>query len=195
EAIASYPGINGAPAWSPDGGKLALTLSKDGNPEIYVLDRASKRLSRITNSRGIDTEPTWSPDGRTLAFTSDRGGKPQIYRVDARGGRAERLTFDGEYNARPIYAPDGRRIVMVHGNKGRYRIGVLDLDTGFLRELSDGRLDESPSFAPNGAMVLYATRAGRNGVLAGVSVDGSVKQRLRLDAGDVREPAWSPFLP
>ncbi|MGB0722356.1 MAG: Tol-Pal system beta propeller repeat protein TolB [Gammaproteobacteria bacterium] len=195
EAVATYPGINGAPAWSPDGSKLALTLSKDGNPEIYVLDRPSKRLTRITNSRSIDTEPTWSPDGRTLAFTSDRGGKPQIYRVSANGGRPERLTFDGEYNSRPVFAPDGRRIVMVHGNKGRYRIGVLDLESGYLRELSDGRLDESPSFAPNGAMVLYATRAGASGVLAGVSIDGSVKQRLRLDAGDVREPAWSPFLP
>ena len=194
-SVSSFEGINGAPAWSPDGRRLALTLSRDGNPEIYVLDLATSKWTRLTRSRGIDTEPTWSPDGRYIAFTSDRGGQPQIYRIGADGGRADRLTFEGEYNARPRYAPDGKKMVMVHGYGGRYRIAVLDLETGNLRELTDGALDESPSFAPNGAMVLYATQYRNKGVLAGVSMDGRVKQRLRLESGEVREPAWSPFLP
>ena len=193
--VSAFEGINGAPAWSPDGRRLALTLSRDGDPEIYVLDLATSKLTRLTRSRGIDTEPAWSPDGRYIAFTSDRGGKPQIYRVGADGGRANRLTFEGEYNARPRYSPGGEEIVMVHGYGGRYRIAMLDLETGNPHELTDGALDESPSFAPNGAMVLYATQYRNRGVLAGVSMDGRVKQRLRLESGEVREPAWSPFLP
>ena len=193
--VSASEGINGAPAWSPDGRRLALTLSKDGNPEIYVLDLMTARATRLTRSRSIDTEPAWSPDGNHIAFTSDRGGQPQIYRIAAAGGRAKRLTFEGDYNARPRYAPDGKEMVLVHGNRGRYRIAILDLETGNLRELTEGALDESPSYAPNGAMVLYASQYRNKGVLAGVSVDGRVKQRLRLERGEVREPAWSPFLP
>lgn len=190
--VAAFEGINGAPAWAPGGKRLALTLSRDGNPEIYVLHLADGRLQRLTNSSAIDTEPCWAPDGRSLVFTSDRGGTPQLYRIEARGGRAERLTFEGSYNAGADFSPDGKRLTLVHGAKGRYRIAVLDLENRLLRVLSDGGLDESPSFAPNGSMIIYATDAGRRGVLAAVSADGRFRQRLTLREGDVREPAWSP---
>lgn len=192
EPVASYSGINGAPAWSPDGRKLALTLSQDGNPEIYILDLVSKALTRLTDSAAIDTEPTWSPDGREIVFTSDRGGRPQLYRVPATGGRAQRLTFDGDYNARGRFSPDGKRIAMVQGQGGQFRIAVMDLSSGLVRVVSNGSLDESPSFAPNGSMVIYATEARNRGVLAITSVDGRIQQRLALQEGDVREPAWSP---
>ncbi|MCB1724213.1 MAG: Tol-Pal system beta propeller repeat protein TolB [Gammaproteobacteria bacterium] len=192
EKLTSFKGINGAPAWSPDGRYLALTLSKDGNPDIYVMDIARRSLRKLTRHGAIDTEPAWSPDGRTLVFTSDRGGKPQIYRVSVGGGEPERVTFDGDYNARASYSPDGRLLTMVTGVGGAYRIATLDLQTRDFRVLSTGRLDESPSFAPNGSMIIYATRVADKGVLAAVSTDGRVQQRLRLQEGDVREPVWSP---
>ena len=194
ERIASFPGINGAPAFSPDGSRLAMALSKDGNPEIYVMERSTKRLRRITRNVTIDTEPAWSPDGKFLVFTSDRGGKPQVYRISAEGeGRAERLTFEGSYNARPTYSPDGSRLALVHREDGRYRIGLLDLENGALQVLTRSGLDESPSFAPNGRMILYATTDGTDPVLAAVSADGRMHQRLAVQMGGVREPAWSPF--
>ena len=193
EEIVSFPGINGAPAFSPGGRHLAMTLSKDGNPEIYVMDLQTRRLRRITRSDAIDTEPAWSPDGQSLVFTSDRGGKPQIYRIVVEGGRPERVTFEGSYNARPIYSPDGTKLALVHGDEGRYRIGLLDLENGALQVLTDSSLDESPSFAPNGNMILYATTDGAKTVLAAVSPDGRMHQRLAEESGRVREPAWSPF--
>ena len=194
ESVASFPGINGAPAFSPDGRHLAMTLSKDGNPEIYVMDLQSGRLRRITQNAAIDTEPSWSPDGRSLAFTSDRGGKPQIYRVVVEGGRPERLTFEGSYNARPVYSPDGAKLALVHRDDGRYRIGLFDLENRALQVLTDSELDESPSFAPNGRMILYATSdSAGSPVLAAVSQDGRMHQQLAVQMGGVREPAWSPF--
>jgi TolB protein len=194
EKVAAYKGINGAPAWSPDGRKLALTLSKDGNPEIYLLNlTGGKALKRLTNHYAIDTEPAWSPDGRSIVFTSDRGGKPQIYRVPAFGGKVERVTFEGRYNARASYSPDGRFLTLVTRQGKDYRIGLLDLDSGGLQVLSEGRLDESPSFAPNGSMIIYATKVSGKGELAAVSVDGRFRQRLVLEEGDVREPVWSPY--
>lgn len=192
--VSGQKGINGAPAWSPDGRRIALTLSRSGNPEIYVKNIRSGQLTRITNNSAIDTEPSWSHDGKTLYFTSDRSGAPQIYKVSSRGGRAERLTFEGKYNSRPRVSPNGDQLAMVHGGKSGFQIAVMDLDTGALRVLSDGRLDESPSFSPNGAMILFAAQRRGQGVLSGVSEDGRVKQRLHLDHGSVREPAWSPFL-
>ena len=193
ERIASFPGINGAPAFSPDGGHLAMTLSKDGNAEIYVMDLSTRRLRRMTRNVAIDTEPAWSPDGKSLVFTSDRGGKPQIYRIEVDGGRPERLTFEGSYNARPVYSPDGSRLALVHREDGRYRIGLFDMENRALQVLTDSELDESPSFAPNGRMILYATTDGAGSVLAAVSPDGRMHQRLAVQTGGVREPAWSPF--
>jgi TolB protein len=191
--IAEFDGINSAPAWSPDGTKLALTLSRDGNPEIYVMRLSDSALTRLTNHPAIDTEPTWSPDGNEIAFTSDRGGKPQIYRMRADGSKVERVTFEGEYNARASYSADGKMMTLVSGAQGRYHAALLHLQSSVLQVLTDTPLDESPSFAPNGRMILYATDRGGRGVLASVSSDGRVRQLLKLQEGDVREPAWSPF--
>jgi TolB protein len=193
ELIAEFSGINSAPAFSPDGKRLALTLSRDGNPEIYIYEIGSRQLRRLTKDAAIDTEPSWAPNGNYVVFTSDRSGRPQIYRVKADGGPAERLTYEGEYNARASYAPDGKMLTLVSGAKGRYHIATLRLDNGALQVLTDTPLDESPTFAPNGRMVLYATEVRGRGVLASVSADGRVRQLYRLESGDVREPAWSPY--
>jgi TolB protein len=194
ELISSGKGINGAPSFSPDGKRMALTLSRSGNPEIYVRDMATGRTNQITQHWSIDTEPVWSPDGRYIYFTSDRGGRPQIYRVPPGGGSPQRVTLDGDYNARASISPDGRRIAVAQGRGNEYRIAVWDIETERFAILTPGTLDESPSFAPNGSMILYATREGSRGVLSAVSADGSVRQRLILSEGDVREPAWSPVI-
>jgi len=194
ELVSSGKGINGAPAFSPDGRSLAMTLSYTGNPEIYVRDLTTGQKRQLTQHWAIDTEPVWSPDSKWVYFTSDRGGKPQIYRVAAAGGNPSRITREGDYNARASISPDGNRIAVAHGRGNEYRIAVLDTETGRLRILTPGVLDESPSFAPNGSMILYATREGMRGVLSAVSVDGNVRQRLILTEGDVREPAWSPVI-
>lgn len=193
EKVSSQKGINGAPAWSPDGKRMALALSRDGNPEIYILDIASRKLTRVTRNRSIDTEPVWTPDGKSLIYTSDRSGSPQLYRQLLRGGKATRLTYDGSYNSDPDISADGGKIAMVHRGDGGFHIAVKDQQTGLLRSLTDGRLDEAPSFSPNGSMIIYATEDRGRGVLAAVSEDGRVKQILRLHQGEVREPAWSGF--
>lgn len=194
--VSARAGINGAPAFSPDGRKLALALSRrDGNVDVYTLTLATQELARLTDSPAIDTEPSWSPDGRTVYFTSDRGGGPQVYKVAATAGApAQRVTFEGSYNARPRVAPDGKNLAVVTIDRGAYRIAVVDLERRATRVLTSGRLDESPSFAPNGAVLIYATRDGSRGVLATASVDGRVQQRLASGEGDIREPAWSPYL-
>jgi TolB protein len=195
ERVSSFRGINSAPSFSPDGRRLAMTLSRSGNPEIYVMDLGSKALTQLTNQFGIDTEPTWSADGGTIYFTSDRGGRPQIYQVPASGGSATRVSFQGNYNASPSVSFDGTKIAVAQGSGNVYRIALLDRSLGSPRwsTLSPGSLDESPSFAPNASMVLYAAREGARGVLYAVSADGRVRQRLVLADGDVREPAWGPF--
>jgi TolB protein len=193
--VASFAGINGAPAWSPDGRYLAVTLSRDGNPEVYTMRLRDASLRRMTFAAGIDTEPVWSPDGKMIVFTSDRGGSPQLYRMPAAGGPAQRVTFEGNYNASADFSPDGKNLAMVHGEGGRYQIATLDLESGLLRVVSDGRLDESPSYAPNGSMIIYATETGHRGVLAAVSSDGRFRQRFSLREGNVREPVWSPLAP
>ena len=193
--VSARAGINGAPAFSPDGLRLALALSRrDGNVDVYLLTLADQQLTRLTDSPAIDTEPAWSPDGSQIYFTSDRGGSPQIYRVAVTGGGVERVTFDSSYNARPRVAADGTSLAVVTLDRGAFRIAVLDLARRTTRVLTNGRQDESPAFAPNDAMLIYATREGGHGVLATVSVDGSVEQRLAGSEGDIREPAWSPFL-
>jgi len=192
--VSGKPGINGAPSFSPDGRKLVITLGGvDGNLDIYVLDINSRQSRRLTTHRSIDTEGSWSPDGRHIYFTSDRSGGPQVYRVSANGGTPERITIEGSYNARPRLSPDGSRLAMVHNDRGNYRIAVMDLARKDLLVLSTGRQDESPSFAPNSDILIYATRQGRNGVLETVSSDGLIRQKLASGQGDVREPVWSPF--
>ena len=192
--IVSGSGINSSPAFSPDGERLAVTLSRDGNPEIYLYGLKSRSLTRLTNHPAIDTEASWAPDGRSLVFTSDRGGGPQIYRMSVDGGDAQRVTFNmGKYNARARYSPDGRKLAVVHGGSGGYRIAVVDLATNSLEVITQARLDESPSFAPNGSMIIYATMGAGGTELAAISTDGRLKQRLALQRGEVREPAWGPF--
>ncbi|MFN7387426.1 MAG: Tol-Pal system beta propeller repeat protein TolB [Lysobacteraceae bacterium] len=195
EVVASFRGINGAPSFSPDGTRLALTLSRTGNPEIYVMDLATKALTQITRHFSIETEAVWTPDGQSLVFTSDRAGRPQLYQVPATGGEPARLTFEGDYNAKASVAFDGKKIAMAQGNRNVYRIAVLDRSRAapVWQTLSPGNLDESPSFAPNASMLLYATKEGGRGVLYAVSADARVRQRLVLTDGDVREPAWSPY--
>jgi TolB protein len=193
--VSARVGVNGAPAWSPDGKRLALTLSgSTGNLDIYVLDLASQNLTRITDDPAIDTEAAWSPDGQTLYFTSDRGGAPQIYAAAAQAGaRPRRITFGASYAARPRVSPDGKQLALITQEGGAFRVGVMDLASSQLTTLSRGTLDESPGFAPNGAVLIFAGRERGQGVLATVSVDGQVSLRLKSDQGEVREPVWGPF--
>lgn len=192
--VSSKPGINGAPSFSPDGRKLVVTLGgTEGNLDIYTLDITSRQLQQLTTHRAIDTEGTWSPDGRYIYFTSDRAGGPQIYRIPATGGTPERITFEGSYNARPRLSPDGTRLAMVHNDRGNYRVAVMNLARKDVLIVSGGQQDESPSFAPNSDILIYATRQGGNGVLETVSADGLIRQKMASGRGDVREPVWSPF--
>jgi TolB protein len=193
KSLAYFRGLNSAPSWSPDGKFLALVLSKDGSPDIYTLNTATKRLKRLTTHRSIDTEPVWASDGRTIIFTSDRAGSPQLYRIDVGGGKPKRLTFEGRYNTAPSLSPDGKFIAMVHGERGQYKIAQYERETGNLTVLTDSALDESPSFSPNGKMVLYASTRGNSGFLYAVSIDGRAKHKLSDQAGDIREPVWGPF--
>ena len=191
--LAAYDGINGAPRWSPDGNYLALTLSKDGNPDIYVLNLKESTLRRLTRHWSIDTEPAWMPDSKSLVFTSSRSGSPQIYSIGvAKGSTPSRLTFRGKYNANASVSQDGTSMVYVHGEGDSYRIARMLLEDRTMRVITDGPLDESPEFAPNGSMAIYAARQAGKAVLSVVSADGEHQHRLALDAVDVREPAWAP---
>jgi TolB protein len=191
---ANFKGSNSAPAWTPDGTRLAVSLSRDGGSQIYMVNADGSNVRRLAQSAGIDTEPVFSPDGQTLYFTSDRGGSPQIYRMPAGGGEAQRVTFEGSYNVSPRISPDGKLLAYITRNSGKFQVATLNLATRQAQILTDSDKDESPSFAPNGRMLLLATVNGGRGVLAAVSADGSIKQRLTLQAGDVREPAWGPFV-
>jgi TolB protein len=194
--VSARSGINGAPGFSPDGRQLALALSRrDGNVDVYVLTLATQELQRLTEDPAIDTEPAWALDGRSIYFTSDRAGAPQVYSVGLESGaRARRVTFEGGYNARPRVSADGRTLAVVTLDRGAYRIGAVDLQRGALQVLSGGQLDESPSIAPNGADILYTSRVGGRDTLAIVSSDGRVQQKIATSSGELREPAWSPFL-
>ncbi|RLA07080.1 MAG: Tol-Pal system beta propeller repeat protein TolB [Gammaproteobacteria bacterium] len=191
QKLASYRGINGAPELSPDGTKLVLTLSFKGNPDIYLLNLGTKKLKQITKSLSIDTEPVWMPDGKSIMFTSDRSGGPQIYEMFVSGGRAIRKTFEGGYNASPNISPDGKKMTFVTRSNRKFRVAVMDLSNDNIRILTPGPMDESPSFSPNGTMIIYAASKGYKGVLGAVSEDGRMRQRLSLSIGDVREPVWS----
>ena len=192
--VSAREGVNGAPAFSPDGRKLALTLSRDtGNLDIYVLNLANQVLTRITRNPAIDTEATWSADGSRIFFTSDRSGGPQIYQVEIDGGGKRRVTYEGSYNGRSRLSPDDQEMAVVHNDQGAFRIARVNPENGNLLVLTDGQLDESPSFAPNGETIIYATRVDGRGVLATVSIDGRIHRRIAAQDGDVREPAWSPY--
>jgi len=193
--VSQRAGVNQAPAFSPDGTRLALTLSgSGGNLDIWLLDLATQQLTRLTDDPAVDTEPSWSPDGKSIYFTSDRAGGPQIYKLDiANPRRVQRVSFGSGYVARPRVSPDGSKIAFVTREGGNYRIAVQDLASGTVSVLSRGSLDESPSFAPNGATIIYAGRDGAIGTLQSVSVDGLVSQRLTSSQGELREPAWEPF--
>nr|WP_239482006.1 Tol-Pal system beta propeller repeat protein TolB [Pseudomonas insulae] len=196
EQITNFEGLNGAPAFSPDGNRLAFVLSKDGNPEIYVMDLGSRQLQRVTNHFAIDTEPFWGADGQTLYFTSDRAGKPQIYKARIGGGEPQRVTFVGNYNANPKLSADEKTLVMIHRQDGytNFKVAAQDLQRGSVRILSETSLDDSPTVAPNGTMLIYATRQQGRGVLMLVSTNGRVRLPIPTAQGDVREPSWSPYL-
>jgi TolB protein len=189
--LAAYEGINSAPAWTPDGKRLAIALSKDG---VSQIDADGNGLSRLTNSNAIDTEPSFSPDGKYILFTSDRGGSPQVYRMSASGNNVERMTFEGNYNVTPRYSPDGKSFAFIQRIQGRYSLALMDLATHQTQILSDSQLDGSPAFAPNGRLILYASIVGGHGILAAVSSDGRIKQKITSSAQDVREPAWGPLV-
>ncbi|MCU9945835.1 Tol-Pal system beta propeller repeat protein TolB [Pseudomonas sp. PDM13] len=197
EQITNFEGLNGAPAWSPEGNRLAFVLSKDGNPEIYVMDLGSRQLRRVTNHMAIDTEPFWGADGQTIYFTSDRAGKPQIYKTNINGGEPQRVTFVGNYNANPKLSADEKTLVMIHRQDGftNFKVAAMDLVRGGApRILSGTTLDDSPTVAPNGTMLIYATRQQGRGVLMLVSTNGRVRLPIPTVQGDIREPSWSPYL-
>ena len=195
EVMSRFPGINGAPAWSPNGQQMAIVLSKDGAPKLYLLDLATRKITKLTNGGAIDTEPHWHPDGQSILFTSNRGGKPQIYKVVLQTGDVQRVTFNGNYNVTPSVTPDGKQLIMLHqSEKGAYNIAVQDLQSGRLRVITRANLDESPTLAPNGMMVLYGMRETNQNVLGAVTLDGKFRMRLPVQEGNVKEPAWSPFL-
>jgi len=193
QAVANFRGSNSSPAWSPDSRRLAVTLTKDGGSQVYVMNADGSNVTRVLSSGGIDTEATFTPDGASLLFTSDRGGTPQIYRANLASGAVERITFEGSYNVSPRPFPDGKGLAFVRRDGGRFQIATLDYATKQVQVLTDGPGDESPSVAPNGKLIIYASAAGGRGILAAVSSDGRVKQRLVAPATEVREPAWGPL--
>ncbi|MYN30492.1 Tol-Pal system beta propeller repeat protein TolB [Duganella levis] len=192
--VANEKGSNSAPAWAPSGNKLAVALSKDGHTQIYTVNADGSNLRRASNSPGIDTEPQWSADGNSIYFTSDRSGGPQIYRMNPDGGDAKRITFGGAYNISPRISADGKTLAYISRRDNNFQLYVLDLASSQELRLSDTTNDESPSFAPNGKYIMYATQAGSRKSLAVVSVDGRVKQRLTTQAGNIKEPTWGPFM-
>lgn len=191
---ANFKGSNSAPAWAPDGNRLAVVLTKEGGSQLFLVNADGSGVKRLASSSGIDTEPRFSPDGQFIYFTSDRGGSPQIYRIPTSGGTAERVTFDGNYNVTPRPSPNGKSLAYIARSNGRFQLALMDLATKQTQILTDSSKDESPSFSPNGRMILYATEIGGRGVLAAVSSDGRVKQKLSVQAADVREPAWGPLV-
>lgn len=195
-AVASFKGSNSAPAWSPDGKRLAVVLTNQGGSQIFLVNVDGSGLQRLSRSSGIDTEPSFSPDGRYILFTSDRGGSPQIYRMAVTGSEssnAERMTFEGSYNVSPDYSQDGKSFTFIHRHNNQFNVAVQEIGSRQVQILTNSRFDESPSFAPNGKMILYATEINGHGILSAVSRDGQTRQHLTVQSGDIREPAWGPL--
>ena len=191
--IANFRGSNSAPAWSPDGSMLAVTLTRDGLSQLYTISAQGGEPRRLMQSNGIDTEPTFSSDGKTIYFVSDRGGSPQIYKVGATGGSAQRVTFNGSYNISPSVSPDGRWMAYISRASGGYKLHVMELDSGSVAAITDTTADESPSFAPNSRLIVYATQQQGREALMTTTLDGKIKARLAGQSGDIREPSWGPF--
>lgn len=191
--IANFRGSNSAPAWSPDGRTLAVTLSRDGNSQLYTIDASGGEARRLMQSAGIDTEPVYSIDGRSIYFVSDRGGAPQIYKVASSGGNAERVTFTGSYSISPSVSADGRWLAYISRTGGGFKLQVMDLASGAVQSVTDTTADESPSFAPNSRLIVYATQQQGREALMTTTLDGKIKARLAGQGGDIREPGWGPF--
>jgi len=193
--VANFKGSNSAPAWSPDGRTLALTLSRDGGSQLNLLDlsAAGSEPRRLAQSASIDTEPAFTADGKTIYFVSDRGGSPQIYRVSASGGTPERVTFGGNYNISPALSPDGRWLAYISRVSGAFKLHVMELASGVATAITDTIADERPSFSPNGRMLIYATQQQGKEALMTSTLDGKIKARLVGQTGDIREPDWGPF--
>lgn len=195
-AVANFKGSNSAPAWSPDGNRLAVVLTGQGGSQIFLINADGSGLQRLSRSSGIDTEPNFSPDGRYILFTSDRGGSPQIYRMavtQSENPNAERMTFEGNYNVSPDYSHNGKSYTFIHRNNNQFNVAVQEIGSRQVQILTNSKFDESPSFAPNGKMILYATEINGRGILSAVSSDGQTKQHLSVQSGDIREPAWGPL--
>lgn len=191
--IANFRGSNSAPAWSPDGRTLAVTLTRDGGSQLYTISAEGGEPRRLTQSSGIDTEPLYAADGRSIYFVSDRGGAPQIYRMASSGGEPQRVTFTGSYNISPALSPDGKWLAYISRISGAFKLQVMDLASGNVQSVTDTTADESPSFAPNGRLIVYATRQGGREALMTTTLDGKIKARLAGQGGDIREPDWGPF--
>lgn len=191
--LANFRGSNSAPAWSPDGKRLLATLSRDGGSQLYSIDLNGGEPKRLTQSSSIDTEPAYSPDGKSIYFVSDRGGAPQIYRMTPSGGSPERVTFSGSYNISPAVSADGRWLAYVSRVGGAYKLQLMELASGTVTSITDTTADESPSFAPNSRLIVYATQQQGKEALMTTTLDGKIKAKLTGAGGDIREPDWGPF--
>lgn len=193
--ITSYPGINGAPTWSPNGKQLALVLSKTGSPKIYLYNLTSQSLTQLTHGSSIDTEPSFSKNGKSIIFTSNRGGSPQIYKFNLVTKKSKRLSYKGSYNASASITDSQKEIVLLHRNSNKsFSIALQELSSGIISPLTFSKYDESPSLAPNGKMLVYATKINGKGRLRVTTLDAKVNFKLPKVDGNMQEPSWSPYL-
>ena len=191
--LPKFDGIASSPTWHPDGKSLALTLSKDGNKDIYLYNFDSKKLKRLTTNIAIDTEANFSPDGKSIAFTSNRTGQVQVYIKNLKSGKISRATFEGRYNAKPVFSPDGKDLALIHRVGKDYRLALLDIASRDLTVLTQNKSDESPYFSPNGGMIIYSTNRDNKGILSIISLHNYQTVELMQKEGEVREPSWSNY--